>query len=353
MMIRLWWAAVASVMLLGLSACGEVESCKRGEDIGCLDSPPDPTTGRCRFGLVPNAQGSACVKPSDVNGGAPGRDSCGGCATGSVCNQLTNKCVDVCKLPDSLPATKGAPRACRPRMDNDPATQDDPPFTFEQAAQRLCEQECFRRNEYCGGGCDPNTFCSTPAAMGLLAQLRTQCMTTANPVECVMTACEASRDRPCTSVMCPSGAQPNCAGVVCTNNCPTGDPTFVNDGVCDDGDLSNGVSAVCDWGTDCGDCGPRRGTRPPQTVGYGDLCVDPIQCGGNTSDVNRAQGWCVRFELSVDLLRCVPDCSNSQPCPSGFECTSLSYEENGMTMPLTDLQGKTAKACFPTMSCGN
>jgi hypothetical protein len=342
MTTRLWWAAVVSSTLLAASGCGEVESCKKF-DPGCLEGPADALTGECKFGLVRNSQ-DICVEKSGSDG--PVDDNCG-CAAGSLCNDL-RQCVDVCTLPSNLPTLKPVPTKCRPSSD---PKDNEAPYDFAKAAAAACTQECVRRADYCGSRCDPAVDCAPGSAQMLLG------MASICPLrdpECAMRACEAARDRPCAQYSCGmAGATPNCAGVSCTNNCPSGSPDFVNDGVCDDGDLSNAISAVCRWGTDCGDCGPRRGAEPPFDLGMGDLCVDPIQCGGDTEDVRRATGWCVRFDLGAEVLRCVPDCSTRNSCPSGFDCEDLVYEENGVSMPLRDDSNQIARACFPSLMCGN
>ena len=339
MMIRLAWALVAGTLLLAATGCGEVESCERG-DVGCIDGPVNSVTSMCKFGLVPNAQGT-CVK-KDGSGSGP-TDACGGCPAGSLCNDAL-QCVNICTLPPNLPVKKLAPPACRPAA-------GEAPYDFATAAVAACTQECLRRAEYCGGGCDPAAVC-TPANAQLLVAGMNLCP--GRDPECAMRACEMARDKPCQAHSCvggPPGAVPNCAGVVCDDSCP-GFPEYVKDGVCDDGDLSNAISAVCRWGTDCGDCGPRRGAAPPFDLGLADLCVDPIQCGGDTTDVRLASGWCVRIDLAVTVLRCVPDCSTSGDCPAGFECNDLVYQDDdGSTTTLTDDNGKTARACFPN-ACG-
>lgn len=355
---KVWCAALVGMALLALSGCGDVESCERGE-IGCIDGPADPRTG-CKFGLTRNSGGfctadepgpgsDAGSGPVDDAGSGP-VDACGGCPSGSLCNEQ-KQCVNYCELPDNLPVLKPAPLPCRP-----PA--GEAPYTFEQAAVALCTQECVRRNEYCGTTCDPAITCTPANAMQLLMAAA---LCPGREPNCATLACEAARDRPCERYNCPAGAAPNCAGISCTNTCPTSQPDlfpatlpqWVNDGLCDDGDLSNAITAACVWGGDCGDCGPRRGAAPPFERGLGELCVDPIQCGGDTFDVRRATGWCVGFSSqAVSVQRCIPDCSSGQACPSGFECQDLVYEtEDGSRVPVQDDLERIARGCFPPPEC--
>jgi hypothetical protein len=333
-MHRVLWA-LFGVLALVQAGCGEVKSCERGAP-GCIEGPVDNSiVGGCRFGLVANAQGN-CIAQS---GGSSG-DNCN-CPSGALCNS-SRQCVNVCELPTPLPVVKPQPRACRPKPGQLHAD-------FVTAAVAACSQACIRRGDYCGIACDPATFC-TPA------EAQRRLMSCNGDISCATLACEQERDRPCAQTDCSGagsapGAQPNCAGVVCSNTCPTA-PEYLNDGLCDDGDLSNAGSAACDWGTDCGDCGPRRGTAPRFDRDIGELCVDPVQCGGDTEDVRRATGWCVRLDLSVSLLRCVTDCSTRDSCPSGFTCEDLKYDDNGVPTTLVDDNDRVAKACFPAL-CGN
>lgn len=336
-------AALAGMVLLAASGCGDVESCRRGAP-GCIDGPADPITG-CKFGLMPSSAGTCTADEP----GQPGPvDACGGCPSGSLCNDQ-NQCVNLCELPNDLPVVKSAPLPCRP-------AEGEIPYDFESAAVALCTQECIRQSEYCGTPCDPAINCTPASALQLVVGAA---LCPARDPACAMLACEAARDRPCANYSCAGGAAPNCVGIACTNTCPTSQPElypptlpeWVNDGLCDDGDLSNAITALCTWGGDCGDCGPRRGAAPPFERGPGELCVHPIQCGGDTFDVRQATGWCVGFSSqTVSLQRCIPDCSSGQACPSGFECQDLVYEgEPGLEddRPVRDNQDRSARGCFP------
>jgi hypothetical protein len=171
--------------------------------------------------------------------------------------------------------------------------------------------------------------------------------------ECAMKLCEQARDTPCAQQQCPPGSPLNCTGVSCSNACISG-AKFTNDGVCDDGDLSNADSVVCDWGTDCGDCGPRRGTPPVFSRDLGDPCFDAVQCGGDRTNVAASTGWCVTTDNTRPLYRCVPDCSKKgATCPSGYECYQLTQDTDGNGKPedVIDSKNVRAQACFP-MLCG-
>jgi len=337
---RLLWAALVGAALLATSGCGEVESCDHGE-VGCLDGPADPTRAKpCKYGLEANSQG-ICVKKGQGGGGLP-VDECGGCPAGSVCNDL-RQCTNVCELPSNLPVVKPKLPSCR--------VQDNgAPHDFQSASVAACTQECVRRGEYCGTGCDPTTACTPQLATQVLSGMA---LCPGGNAQCAMEACERARDRPCAQYSClPATTQPNCAAIRCTNTCAGGFPEFLNDGLCDDGDLSNGESSACAWGSDCGDCGPRRGEPPNMDLGLGDICADPVQCGGDSFDVSNAVAWCVEVETgSLTVKRCLPDCSISQECPAGFVCNDLLYEEAGALVPALDENDHPLRACF-SVQCG-
>jgi hypothetical protein len=341
MRARWLWTALTSACALisvaSMSACSEVESCKEDE-VGCINSAPD-NSGNCRAGLVLNASGTACV-PKGGGGSVTPPDTCG-CATNELCRDDMS-CVNVCITPTNLPARTSPTKTCRP-------FGAEAPYDFAKAAVALCYQGCIRRAALCGTSCNPTVDCG-PAAAALLA-------TTLCPgqmPECAMKACELARDAPCAQQQCPAGAQPSCTGVSCTNSCITS-TMYNNDGICDDGDLSNAESVVCDWGTDCGDCGPRKGTAPVFSRDLGDPCFDALQCGGDRTDVAKSTGWCVSTDEVRPLYRCVPDCSKKgATCPSGYQCHDLLQDINGDNDPenVIDSKNVQARACFPSL-CGN
>lgn len=323
---RRWLPAALALALVPAQSCSEVESCKEGEP-GCLNGA---TTTPCRFGLVASTDGR-CVESSDQTATCT-------CSPGQVCTS-TDQCVTICEEEPSQ-VKKPATIPCR-------ASSTEQPYDFTEAAIALCYQECIRRAELCHTACDPVQDCT---ALKATAAVTTVCP--GQNAECAMRLCETVRDQPCTSQVCPGNAAPDCAGVVCTNTCASTTTSFVNDGQCDDGDLSNATSAVCTWGSDCGDCGPRRGSAPPTSYDLGHVCVDVFQCGGDTSDFTRSLGWCISLQPDVDVQRCVPNCTASgQGCPSGFVCDVLGFGTSAADFkPLTDPSGRQARACFPAQS---
>jgi hypothetical protein len=319
-------AAGASLSLVG--GCGDVESCREGDD-GCLNGVPDES-GNCRFGLVPDATRTLCIK-------ATASDTCG-CPSGSLCRP-DKSCVNVCTPATGVPTAKPALKNCRPYM-------GEAPFDLAKASVALCYQARARRADACGGTFNPTTECTVELSLALAATRG------AVTPEQAMSACEVARDTACTAQTCDGGAAPNCAGVICSNACRS--PEYNNDGLCDDGDLSNAISAVCGWGTDCGDCGPRRGSAPPTSVQLGDPCVDALQCGSDRENIKSAIGWCVPASDNAPY-RCVPDCSvKGKTCPAGYECGQLGEDPDGdgKLTAVTDDSGTTASACFP-LQCGN
>ena len=328
----LWGAAACAWALVG-SGCSEVESCAEGEP-GCLNGTTQ--NGSCRFGLVPSrGPNPTCVEAGDDDDD----DSANcGCPTGALCNGQ-KQCIDACGTSD-LPVHTPVPAPCR-------AAEGQSPYDFATAAQALCSQRCIRQNEYCPSSpCDPSVDCSGAAtAPALLVACPGM-----SP-ECAMTRCEQIRDQPCAEFQCGGDASPNCTGVVCSDSCVSRDESYIRDGFCDDGDLSNAISSFCVWGSDCGDCGPRRGARPPDFISLGEPCVDPAQCGGNQFDIAGSTAWCVTLDDALNILRCVPDCSQSAACPNGFVCQELVYTLNGEPMPIKDDTGLTARACLP-IQCG-
>jgi len=330
----LWAAAMlgASASAMLVEGCSKVESCTQF-DKGCLNGMSD--NGKCRFDLLPNADGE-CVKPADATNGGGGVDTnpCG-CPSGQLCRaDLT--CSDPCAaatLPPQLPTLP----ACRPAT-------NQPAYDFAKAALSLCYQDCVHRADYCGETCDPAKYCTSAVAAAAATAI-----CPGQSVECAITACEATRDTACAQTRCLAGV-PNCTGIVCTNTCST--PAYNNDGECDDSDLANATSHECQWGSDCGDCGPRRGV-PPAAKQLGDVCLDPVECGGNRNDVPSSTGWCLvpgsATPSSKAYARCLPDCSGGKACPSGFTCEGLMLTATGEDVQ--DPQGNKASACFPN-ACG-
>lgn len=342
-----WRATAFAAALVALPSAGcEVEQCKEGEP-GCLNGEPDDSNN-CRYGLVARS-GKCIVKNGRVDSGDGGQDAgeqndCG-CEEGQELCTSSGACTQVCTVPSDAPAKKPVAQTCRP-------VSGQAAYDFVTAATAACYQECIHRAELCGTACDPTRVCERTAAV---AALLVRCP--GNNVECAMSACEQARDLPCAQQVCPGNATPNCTGVRCTNSCTTTSGNFVFDGVCDDGDFSNGGSSFCEWGADCGDCGPRRGTPPPKSVPIGGLCVDPVQCGADFSDFRRSLGWCLPYEDNSGRNRCLPDCVDQGCADPGFECSSIVIDEDGAAGPLpqrelVDGNDTVARACFPSF-CGS
>ena len=340
---RLATLACTAASALFAGSCGNVQNCIETE-VGCLNGPPDDS-GNCRFGLVPNAARTACVEKGSTTGGTS--NTCN-CTHGDLC--LSNgMCSDLCTAPAGAPAIKDTPMACRPAAGS-------AAYDLNTALVALCSQICVHRAALCGATCNVATDCTPAKALVIATALKQNMACASADLECAMKACEEARDRPCDKQDCGVGnGQPNCAGVVCTNSCSTA--TFNNDGVCDDSDVSNADSALCAWGTDCGDCGPRRGAAPAFSVALGGACADPRQCGGDVTNVKNSTAWCVNTTSATNQpRRCVPDCSLSMKCQDGYECAALGSDPDGngpmKPQPLMDSTGLTARACFPTQ-CGN
>lgn len=333
----------AACFVLG-SACGDVEHCKRG-DVGCVDGLPDDV-GECRFGLVYDPLTQVCVEPDHDAGPPPDPNAAcsGSCATGEACRP-DGTCVNVCTQTGAV-TQRDSLLKCRPATN---ATPPEPAYNLAAAAHALCVQGCTRRNALCTASpCDPAVECVPPAELALAVAA---CGMTPT-VDCVMARCEAVRDQACDKVMCP-GSAPNCAGVTCTNSCSDAQNSLNNDGFCDDGDLANAVSAICPWGSDCGDCGPRRGPAPARVKQIGEQCIDPYQCGASYDDFSDVPGWCVVVDQANETERCVPDCSVYGLCPAGYTCRALEFQDaaTGQSMTLKDENKLVGSACFP-VQCG-
>ncbi|MET0341092.1 MAG: hypothetical protein ABW252_08815 [Polyangiales bacterium] len=343
------WATTACalplLMLMPLmqAGCGEIDNCKVGED-GCLGGLPleDLT---CRYDLVLDTSTGVCTEPDDVTGGDDDDDAIDGpplpnpckCTANQVC-QTDGSCVDLCLVPNAVVNKPSFPQ-CRSTS-----------YSFQEAAIAGCQQACGRRAAICGEACDPATACSAATALAWLAAVDPAC---AGNTECAMKRCEEVRDRPCAAQACLGGGAPNCTNVTCENNCVSDGESFNLDGVCDDGDLSNAVSAICRWGSDCGDCGPRRGPAPAAVKKLGEQCIDPYQCGAPYADFSAVPGWCVPLDDSATLEHCVPDCTMPpHSCPESFDCQRLRFtDESGKEENIRDNANNVARACFPTQ-CG-
>jgi hypothetical protein len=132
--------------------------------------------------------------------------------------------------------------------------------------------------------------------------------------------------------------------VQCRNSCPG----YNFDGVCDDGDLKSAASGVCPFGSDCADCGPRRGAAP-SAAAQGDACAFHSNCkGASPEDPGAAHAWCI--EIADGVSRCAPDCTDEgEICPEGSQCFELAGPDrdgDGEPDPI-EVEERRASACFP------
>jgi hypothetical protein len=161
-------------------------------------------------------------------------------------------------------------------------------------------------------------------------------------------ACSDALATGCKELSCPEQKSPKCDDVQCRNSCPG----FNFDGICDDGDLESAAFGACAFGSDCADCGPRRG-QAPKPAAQGAACAFHSGCAGaKPDDVADAQAWCI--QMAPGLSRCAPDCSSpDEVCPEGSSCFTLSgvdQDGDGESDPIVQ-HGLTASACFPTAMC--
>jgi hypothetical protein len=343
---RVWLAGLVLGLLLSASGCGKVEHCSEGSEGcqggGCID---DKT---CKFDLtcvvsgkgedicgIKQSDGSYDCGKTDCYG--PGECNCSDpeevCVPG-----IPDMCLNYCTPPEHF--TENPVNVCR-------AAMGDAALTPDEACETLCRHECNAARVYCGVKCDPEDCASTKS----LTACKHKFGLTGDDADtsAVSDACEAVRDASCRTFQCPAGSSAKCnQDFVCTNNC-----RYHDDGQCDDGDLLNGYSAVCDWGSDCGDCGPRVGSAPATTVAMGGLCPgaqgDAV-CAGHTDDLDTNQSWCWPVEGVTESVpagalyayRCVPDCSQGRDCGDGYKCEKFSFTDQ-------DNMKQTAGACSPQM----
>jgi hypothetical protein len=308
---------------LTLSACEDVERCQVGT-VGCYAGPPDQ--GSCKLGLV--MIHGTCAEPGET---APPL-SCG-CHDGAVCTLDGYRCADYCAPLDVEIGTLEPPA---------PIVCDGTALSFEELCQNRCQIDCRQRADLCGdqAACDAD-YCESAE---VLSACRADCGGDADPRLCMALACGTALARACDDLSCPNGDAPACDDVQCRNACPG----YNFDGVCDDGDLKSAVSGVCLFGTDCADCGPRRGSSP-RLQPQGGVCAFHSGCAGaNVDDIADARAWCI--EVQPGISRCAPDCSSpGETCPAGSACFQLSgvdQDGDGAADPIQ--QGQLlASACFP------
>jgi hypothetical protein len=332
------WAGLALSALLALSGCHKIRKCTIGED-GCLESPPD-AEGNCAAGL--ELRGGVCVEPS---GG--GDDVCGGCLGDEVCDEDSETCISYCEYDDELPAREPTPQGCEA-----PNAVGATPYTYADVCISLCEQRCLRAQEYCTGfTCNldecsqagPERRIPTPAA---LARCTTACPAPPN-LACITAVCEDWRDTACQEFECPAGTTRDCANIRCTDTCASDN---IQDGFCDDGDPASADYSFCQYGTDCGDCGPRRGTRPARAA-RGELCPpgQDVACDGYNDDYLKTNAWCLRiYEDNSAPSRCVPDCTTATgegACPGPDYLCLPAVTRDGEA--ITDVHGTEGYYCQP------
>jgi hypothetical protein len=313
MMKKLGLAGFTLLLLSSsIAGCTEVEKCAKDE-LGCIDQPP-AEGDTCLAGLV--LQGGKCVK--GTGGGADGGTE-----------------GDYCENAGVVPQTVPVPPSCEPGQDQDP-------FMPAEICRRACVQKCMRAEVMCSDfSCDQD--CNGAA-------VRAECLVECPGMdaECLTTACLKIQNARCEAFDCPMGHARKCDGVQCTDTC-TGN---TKDTFCDDGDPASAAYSFCAYGTDCSDCGPRVGSRPPRAP-LGGLCPGgrDVGCEGYNDDYLRNNVFCVHVEGTQDgQFACVPDCTSpEEECPEGFDCQELVYTSGA---PYEDTQGTQGAACFP-MFCGS
>jgi hypothetical protein len=327
------------------AGCGEVDSCKEMQTLGCINTAPREDADKpCLYDLV--LRGDKCVKPGSAE------DLCGLCAEGALCVPERNTCINFCEAPAPLPGSGTSPEDiyCEAiDTDNDPAT--NPMLAFEEVCNRRCRLRCQRLQWFCPGYVCPAGTCEQPDVQ---ARCLADCPLAANggkDLACISRSCTDARRAVCdSSLMCPNSVMPACASITCTNDCMFEGNGLSGDGYCDDGDVYASDSPLCSWGSDCIDCGPRQGTRPEQGL-LGSVCQYSLNCSGGTGHPTDAQTWCVEQSSIPGSQRCMPDCSRGQDCPDGFSCFQV-LQHNDMTNtddPIVE-GGFTAQACLPA-SC--
>jgi hypothetical protein len=218
-------------------------------------------------------------------------------------------------------------------------TRYDP--TFDESCKARCELFCRQQEQYCDKGCDAG-FCDD---QGVLDACHAACDSKPDPKACVRGLCNDRRAASCPSEpnFCLDGGDADCEEVTCLNTCG-----FPFDGACDDGDIFNAQFIECEWGTDCADCGPRRGKDESRRLPQGGLCNFNAACDGYSKVYARNEAFCVTVEPGSKIFRCMLDCSSEgEQCPEGYECTALSKDGK----PLEDEAGTVGRFCKPKQSC--
>jgi len=331
---------------LGAMGCGDVKKCKKGTD-GCLEGKPFPSgteKGRCGYGLV--VKNGVCVEPEGgETGGRDGGTDAGGsdgstpngdctCASDEVCSpESETTYLRYCDPQPTLTAVTPPP-AC-----SDYSGAMVKPLTFAAACKNTCLQFCKRAETFCPGFvCDP-TSCDSLEQTALCA---TECGTDAT---CMADRCEGIRDASCTDFLCPDGFAKSCADVRCTDTC-SGDNN--GDGFCDDGEPLSASYAYCAYGTDCGDCGPRKGAKAALAA-LGGQCVRDVGCPGFDPDFLKTDSWCLNVPgTAATQFACIPNCTGHEDedgfCPDGYECQGIEYSDG---TPFTNSSRLQGFGCVP------
>lgn len=346
--------AAFGLLLAGtaLVGCGEVKKCKKGE-LGCINEPPKD--GKCLANL--EEVDGLCVDPDDTDtrrdGGGGGRDggSDGGrdggtdgggdecdCEDGELCSPDGKSCINFCDQDTPREQIK-APEGCRDYDVSPPGM-----LAANVACENTCLQYCRRAEIYC-----PGFKCDSSACKAL--DTTTECLErcpTMDPT-CLRDGCETIRDASCEDFLCPDGFAKSCTDIRCNDSCTGGN---TKDGYCDDGDPLGSTYAYCGYGTDCADCGPRRGPKPPGSA-LGENCVRDTGCPGFDPDFVKTKSWCLNIPGTPPTqLSCIPNCTgkvdDEDACPEGYACTGLLYDTGA---PFTDPRGQQAYGCVPQL-CG-
>lgn len=350
--MRALFLAVLGLTALSMGACSKVDHCEKGA-LRCLGGFCD--NGECDFDLIcvtlPENGDQVCAKSAGEDrydfgdtrepGPATPATKCS-CTEPELCAADTGECINYCAVPDALPGSRPVPEVifCE-------HLEGEEPFSYEEICQRRCRLSCQRWEQFCGYTC-PDDYCDG-------ADILSACEATCPPDDtdallCLTRACNTTRDQVCTDVICPdTGRAANCQGVVCGNTCGATSNEWSGDGVCDDGDLLSATFADCAWGTDCIDCGPRRGPAP-EPGRHGDQCAFNTGCAGFTGTLTTNAAWCMTFnEVAQGAARCVPDCSRGQPCPDGYRCVPVIIRGENGEETVIEQDGLTGQACRPIM----
>lgn len=329
--------SLIALLLFGLFAvgCGEVGKCKLYEQ-GCLGGGV-LDGNKCKAGLL--ARNGYCIDP----------DSDCGCSGSDLCSADGLSCVNYCGFASNQPEEVPLPPTCRKAQGDQWVIYD-----FESACRATCMQRCQRAEVFCPGfTCDPNS-CQGEAALAACklevttAQAAGSCAGLSDAA-CITRTCEGVRDGNCNAFECPAGAAKSCNDVRCSNSCGSANNA---DGFCDDGDPLSASYALCDYGSDCADCGPRRGEQAP-VAAIGQPCVLDVGCEGWAADFGQTASWCLHVTGSPQgQLSCVPNCTGwagkHGACAPGYDCTGLTLASSGE--PYVDPRtGEQGYACLPSV----